>query len=178
VNDFFSKTNVSFFPPSYVADSICYLHKPGFPDPPLGPYLGNLTSQLDDDYGKGSYCSQFVAAGPKNYSYVVHVNGDPNTVKVITKVRGISINSSCSDIVTFDNLKKMVMNEIKSITVNIPSRIERVPGWNVVTRSTSNLWRVCLTKRRRIDDTETVPYGFNGTVLTKDDYDMISLMCE
>lgn len=160
----------------FFSDSICYLARPGWPDPPLGPHLGDLTDQLQDDYGPNSFCTEFVAAGPKNYSYRVAVGGDLQNIKTVIKVRGISINSSCANVVTFENLKKMVFNEKDSITVKIPSRIDRVPGWKVVTRSTSKLWRVCLTKRRRIGKTETVPYGFGGEVLDQDDYDLMDCM--
>jgi len=156
-------------------DSICYLARPGWPDPPLGRYLGDLTNQLEDDYGPNSFCTEFVAAGPKNYSFRVAVGGNLQDIKTVVKVRGISINSSCADVVTFENLKAMVKGEKELVTVHVPSRIDRVPGWKVVTRSTSKLWRVCLTKRRRIDETETVPYGFQGVVLNQDDYDMIDV---
>jgi len=161
---------------SSFTDSICYLSRPGWPDPPLGPYLGDLTDQLQDDYGQGSFCTEFVAGGPKNYAYKVAIGGDLNKIKTIVKVRGISINSSCSDIVTFENLKAMVLGEKSGIRVDIPSRIDRAPGWKIVTRSTSKLWRVCLNKRRRIENNCTVPYGFRSVMLDSSDYDLIDCM--
>lgn len=89
----------------FSADSICFLSKVGYPEPPLGKYLGDLTDQLADDYGAGSFCTDFVAGGAKNYAYKVAVGGDLEKIKTVIKVRGISINSSCTDTVTFDRLK-------------------------------------------------------------------------
>lgn len=159
------------------SDSICYLSKPGWEDLPLGPHLGDLTDQLEDDYGPQSFCTEFVSAGAKNYAYKVAVRGDVNNIKTVVKVRGISINSSCSDTLTFDNLKKLVFeNEI--IHVKIPSRIERVKGWRIVTKSSTKLWRSCLNKRRCIENNQTVPYGFQSAVLTQDDYNLIDDLCD
>lgn len=157
-------------------DSICYLHRPGLPDPPVGSHLGCLSNQLFEDYGPKSFCTEFVSAGAKNYAYKVAVGGDLNNIKTVIKVRGISINSSCSDVVTFENLKQMVFREKDLIHVQIPHRIERVPNWKVVTRSSAKKWRVCVTKRRRINVTQTVPYGYKGSVLDQNDYELLDML--
>jgi hypothetical protein len=157
-------------------DSICFLSVPGLPDPPLGPYLGDLTDQLEDDYGPGSFCTEFVSAGAKNYSYKVAVRGDLQNIKTVIKVRGISINNSCSDTVTFDRLKDMVLKDTGKAKINIPAQIVRLPGWRIVTRSSSKQWQVCLNKRRRIDKEKTVPYGYNSTLLDTDDFHLLSAL--
>lgn len=149
---------------------------PGLPDPPLGPYLGDLTDQLADDYGPESFCTEFVSAGPKNYAYKVAVRGDLSNIKTVIKVRGISINSSCSKTVTFGQLKDMVINNSGKTNVHIPSQIVRLPGWKIVTRSSSKQWQVCLNKRRRIDKERTAPYGYTDDLLDSDDFHLLSAL--
>ncbi|KAK3914482.1 DNA polymerase [Frankliniella fusca] len=158
-------------------DSVCFLSVPGQPEPELGPYLGQMTDQLSEDFSEGSYCCEFAYAGAKNYSFKVCVGGDPAKIRVVTKVRGLSINSSCEDTVTFDTLKHMVLSDEKIITnIDIPSQIARLPGWRIVTRPSSKKWQVCLNKRRRIHKEKTEPYGFKGTLLDDEDYEILSVL--
>ena len=44
----------------YDTDSVIFVSKPGEPEPPLGPYLGQLTNELKD-----GYITTFVSGGPK-----------------------------------------------------------------------------------------------------------------
>ena len=46
-------------------DSVIYLEEPGQPKPLLRDYLGEFTSELEDD----DYIEEFVSGGPKNYGY-------------------------------------------------------------------------------------------------------------
>ena len=48
----------------YDTDSVIYVSRPNQPEPPTGPYLGQLTDELG-----GDYITTFVLGGPKNYSY-------------------------------------------------------------------------------------------------------------
>ncbi|XP_026280689.2 uncharacterized protein LOC113208067 [Frankliniella occidentalis] len=158
-------------------DSICFLSVPGQPDPKLGQFLGDMTDQLADDYGPGSFITEFLAAGPKNYSYKTAVGGDLNNIKTVIKVRGISVNTSSAKTVTFETLKDMILSdEQKQTLVHIPAQIARLPGWRIVTRPSSKTWQVCLNKRRRIDKERTVAYGYQGTLLDDDDYDLLNTL--
>ena len=49
----------------YDMDSVVYLEEENQPNPVLGDYLGEFTSELDDD----DYIEEFVSGGPKNYGY-------------------------------------------------------------------------------------------------------------
>ena len=75
----------------YDTDSVIFVSKPGEPEPPTGPYLGQLTDELG-----GDYITSFVSGGPKNYSYRT------NTDKVETKVHGITLNCTSKQKVNFD----------------------------------------------------------------------------
>ncbi|KAK3920952.1 Storkhead-box protein 2 [Frankliniella fusca] len=134
-------------------DSICFLSEPGKPDPPLGEFLGDLTDQLADDY----------------------VGGNTSRLQSVVKVRGISINSSCYDTVTFEKLKKMVKRSGMKTTVRIPSQITRTSGWRIVSRPASKTWQVVISKRRRLGD-KTVPYGFTDQLLSEDDEDCLDAL--
>ncbi|MBW0532615.1 hypothetical protein O181_072330 [Austropuccinia psidii MF-1] len=143
-------------------DSCAYISRPGLPDLPIGTHLGDLTDQVEESYGPGSYIVEFVAGGPKNYAFRVAVGGDLNKTKLTIKVRGVTINKSCEELVTFDNLKSMVLGEKQKVTVHIPHQIARLPSWNIVTRPASKNWQAVNTKRRRVDTCHTVPHGFNA----------------
>ncbi|KAJ1523128.1 hypothetical protein ONE63_001021 [Megalurothrips usitatus] len=143
-------------------DSVAYISRPGEPDVPLGSHLGELTDQIEEDYGPGSDITEFVAGGPKNYAFNVAVGGNPENINYCIKVRGIFINKSCDQLVTFENLKAMVLGDREKIQVPIPHQIARLPTWKVVTRASAKNWKAENTKRRRIGEARTVPHGFNA----------------
>ena len=150
---------------------------PGQPEPELGQYLGEMTDQLAEDFGEGSYCTEFISGGAKNYAYRVAIKGDLNNIATVIKVRGISINSSCNEVVTFERLKEMVLSDTNmSTTVKIPTQIARLPGWRIVSRPSTKKWQVCLNKRRRIDKDRTVPFGYQGTLLDDEDYELLGVL--
>ena len=161
----------------FFTDSVCYLSRPGLPDPPIGKHIGDLTDQISGDHGPGSFCFEFVSGGAKNYCYKVAVKGDLNNVIIVTKVRGITINSSNEDSVTFDNLKGMVLHDSDPHVIPAPMQIVRLPGWRIVTRDSSKKWQVCLNKRRRVDKEKTVPYGYVPP-LDDDDLALLDVMLE
>ena len=82
---------------------VIYLEEPGQPNPPLGDYLGEFTSELDDD----DYIVEFVSGGPKNYAYQTK-NG-----KVKCKVRGFRLNSEGKTQLNYDVMRQNVLDEIQ-----------------------------------------------------------------
>ncbi|XP_049818063.1 uncharacterized protein LOC126264380 [Aethina tumida] len=54
----------------YDTDSVIYVSSNHFPDPPTGKFIGDMTDELEV-YGIGSYITEFVSGGPKNYAYSV-----------------------------------------------------------------------------------------------------------
>lgn len=158
-------------------DSVAYISRPGEPDLPLGTHLGDLTDQIAEDYGPGSFITEFAAGGPKNYAFKVAVGGDLNNIQVCVKVRGICINTSCDELVTFDNLKAMVMGNADRMTVHIPRQIARTTGWKIVTLATRKIWQARNNKRRRLDLAHTVPHGFNAYWdAEEEDQDLLEVM--
>ncbi|KAK3907377.1 Ectoine dioxygenase [Frankliniella fusca] len=111
------------------------------------------------------------------YAFKVAVRGDLSNIKVCIKVRGISINASCDELVTFDNLKAMVMGSRDKITVPIPHQIARLPTWQIVTRASHKNWKPVNIKRRRVDVANTVPHGFNAwDMAEEEDQDLLEAM--
>ncbi|CAG2243698.1 unnamed protein product [Mytilus edulis] len=76
-------------------DSCIYVSQKGKPEPSLGNYLGELTSEIPADEG---HIVEFVSGGPKNYAY--------RTLKTETcKVKGFTLNFTNSNIVNFNAVK-------------------------------------------------------------------------
>lgn len=145
----------------YDTDSVVYKYKNGQHEVKTGCFLGEMTDELEA-YGPGSYITEFVSGGPKIYGYEVFT---PSTNKksYLCKVKGVTLNFSASQIVNFDQLKKMVLNqETESVIISSKS-ILRTAERDVVTAPTTKTIQVNILKRRRIENFDTVPYGFKKT---------------
>jgi hypothetical protein len=162
---------------SYVdTDAAVFLAKPGLPDPPLGPYLGQLSDEFEG-YGPGSFCYEWVTGGAKQYAMKVACAGDVDNTAVIIKLRGVTVNYSCADIVTFDRFKEMVLAGRDPTVVPIPSQIARVKGWNIVTRPSAKIWQPHLNKRQLKEDKITShPFGYKDVQLDEDDLATLEAM--
>lgn len=89
----------------YDTDSIFFTHKPGKPD--KGNFLGQMTDELEE-YGPGSYISELVAGGAKNYAYRVFETSTTETHNTI-KIKGITLNYENSQVINFDLMKNMIL---------------------------------------------------------------------
>ena len=87
----------------YDTDSIIFLQDEGQPNPTLGDYLGDFTSELDPD----DYITEFVSAGPKNYGYQTHKG------HVECKVRGFRLNSEGKSQLNYNVMRQNVLDEIQ-----------------------------------------------------------------
>ena len=129
---------------------------------PVGSYLGDMTDELKD-YGPGSYITQFVSGGPKNYGYIVK-SGATGKEYCVVKVRGFTLNYATSSHVNFKSLRKMVWYLVKnqeqlSKTV-AQTQIGRMPDHNIVTKTTGKTYRTVYDKRILQLDFTTLPYGY------------------
>ena len=87
----------------YDTEWVIYLEEPGQPNPVLGYYLGEFTSELNDD----DYIEEFVSGGPKNYGYKTK-NG-----KVECKVRGFRLNNEGKTQLNYDVMRQNVLEQIQ-----------------------------------------------------------------
>ena len=85
------------------ADSVIYLEEPGQPNPPLGDYLGEFTSELEAD----DYIEEFVLGGPKNYGYRTKKGN------VECKVRGFWLISEGKTQLNYDVMRQNVLDEMQ-----------------------------------------------------------------
>ena len=139
----------------YDTDSVIFVSKPNDPEPPIGPYLGELTDELG-----GDYITAFVSGGPKNYSYRT------NTDKVETKVRGITLDCTTKQKVNFNVIRALVYLHAQChvtgrVTVDIPFKITRdARSKNIETKRMKKDYRIVYDKRVIIDEYKTLPYGY------------------
>ena len=85
-----------------------------------------------------------------------------NTDKETCKVRGFSLNFTNSRLINFDSVKQIVTeSEQKTITVTNPSKICRDKRKRkLYNREENKTYQMVYTKRRRLDNYDTVPYGY------------------
>jgi len=90
-----------------------------------GDNLGDMTSELNPH----EMISQFVSGGPKNYAYTIMDtrNAVSQMKKTVCNVRGITLNYNASQLVNFDVIKYMILNQELShiVTVHTEHKIKR-----------------------------------------------------
>ena len=134
-------------------DSVIYLEELGQPNPPLGDYLGEFTSELDAD----DYIVEFVLGGPKNYGYKTK-NG-----KVECKVRGFRLNSEGKTQLSYDVMRQDVFDEIQrpqkeprqTQVVKTHQIVRDAKTYDLYTFPSVTNW--CMTRGSSIP---TCPYGY------------------
>ena len=87
----------------YDTDSIIFLQDEDQVNPVLGDYLGDFTSELDND----DFIVEFVSAGPKNYGYQTKLG------HVECKVRGFRLNSEGKSQLNYNVMRQNVLDEIQ-----------------------------------------------------------------
>ncbi|XP_073497547.1 uncharacterized protein [Phyllobates terribilis] len=141
-------------------DSVIFVSKEGDYMPPLGDYLGDLTSEIPND----TYITEFVSAGPKTYGYKLS-NGETTI-----KVKGITLNCTAKKDINFDSLKELVLDypsnpggeSQKTIVVEQPGIVRRKKCWEIETRQLWKTQKCVYTKRHfpRNQDFTTLPFGY------------------
>lgn len=149
----------------YDTDSVIYSHATGQYEPPTGNFLGDLTDELEC-YGPGSYISEFVCGGPKNYAYRVY-SPARDEYSHVCKVKGFTLNYANSQVINFNAMKDIVLSEDPpTVPVITSNNIRCNTDHSVVTRSESKKFNICFTKRRRVGRLDSLPYGHKKLRLT------------
>lgn len=107
-----------------------------------GPYLGDLTNELDG----GEHIVEFTSTGPKSYAYRTNTGGS------CCKVKGFSLNVSTKDTLNFDAMKDMML-------VDREKRIEVEPLKFVIgadhtihtDKTATKVFRLTFDKRKVIE---------------------------
>ena len=96
-------------------DCIIFKHSSGMYCPPVGDYLGDLTSELGHD----EYITTFCSTGPKSYAYTTNKGNN------VCKVKGITLNHRNALVINMDTMRKIVHDELKEVKVVYPNMIQR-----------------------------------------------------
>lgn len=143
------KENVLYFD----TDSVIFIERDDEVDPiVVGDFLGDLTSELKS----GNYITSFVSGGPKNYAY------EENDGRQTCKVKGFTLNYENSQLVNFNAIKDLVLGNMNE-RIRLPARnkICRNKYENkVYNRMEDRNYGVVYTKRRIVDNYNTLPFGY------------------
>lgn len=144
----------------YDTDSLIFISKDGHYEPPTGDCLGDMTDELEC-FGVGSYITEFVSGGPKNYAYKVF-STNTKTEEAVCKVKGIRITYETNKLINFDAIRNLILNnddQEDRILVKSNS-ILRTKNHEVVTVPTEKTYRICAVKRKFMENHDSVPYGY------------------
>jgi hypothetical protein len=131
-------------------DSVILVSKPGFFEPSLGDYLGNLTSEIGDNY-----IVEFASTGPKSYAYRLDDGSE------VCKVKGFTLNYKNSQLINFEAVKGIVMEPSQKITTVNLAKITRHKHKAILyNRKEQKDYGMVYTKRVIQDDLTTLPYGY------------------
>ena len=142
-------------------DSVIYLEELGQPNPPLGDYLGQFTSELKAD----DHITEFVSGGPKNYGYQTK-NG-----KVECTVRGFRLNSEGKTQLNYDVMRQNVLEEIQqpqkqprqTQVVKTHQIVRDAKTYDLFTFPDYKCYQLVYDKRVIDPDTfQTYPYGYQA----------------
>lgn len=142
-------------------DSVIFVHKNGCYKPPIGAYLGQMTDEIESEFGVGAKMVEFYSLGPKTYSYkVIDANG---RVFEKFKAKGITQTVESTAKVNMEVIKEKATNKANnqlSTTTKVPQMQFRITRQHdVVTKNVEKDFRVTSNKRRIVGN-ETLPYGY------------------
>jgi len=106
---------------------------------------------------------EVVRAGPKNYTHKTY-NSATGESKTVSKVRGITLNYSASQLVNFEKIKVMILNkDNETVIVRTENKIKRKKidgGVHLISEPENKTCRVSFLKRRRLNDNTSLPFGY------------------
>lgn len=146
-------------------DSIVFTSGAGDLVPPLGPYLGDLTDELNSGDVCGSpeedYITEFVSGGPKCYAYTTKQG------KTTVKCKGVSLTAQNAAVVTPASLIGMVHAFVANQQAPAPPLMTATDTikrdkrhFHLRNETVFKKVRVVYNKRRVMPDYTTLPYGY------------------
>ena len=130
-------------------DSTIFLYNPYTYNPPLGDFLGHLTSVLKP----GQHITEFACSGAKNYTCKVVDSSTRAHLYNITKVRGLSIKKlGAKKLVNLEKIVDLVLSKERDNSFNLHSK--------VVKKNYSLIFDKCVLK---VDQGYmSFPYGYKS----------------
>jgi hypothetical protein len=121
----------------------------------VGNLIGDLTDELSS-YGPLARCTEFVSTGPKSYGLRIETPDQED--RFIIKSKGITITNDTKELVSFENLCRIVKENFK---IKIPTtrfKLKRFTG-PIVQHSEKTL-QFTYSKRKIIQNFCTRPWGW------------------
>ena len=146
-------------------DSVIFMDNPSnlWYKPHVGGFLGDMTDEIEADYGGGAYIESFASGGPKNYGYSVRLPDGGRKEKV--KVKGISITDDVKDHLTYATVSEFSIdfylgNKQEKYVEQLQFRA--IKTHQMFTSEIEKKYRVVSEKRRLVDHPtyQTLPFGY------------------
>lgn len=135
-------------------DSIIYLTSPfDTYTVPFGDYLGDMTDELN-----GSYITEYISCGPKQYAYTTADGGE------CLKIRGITLDNDASKLLNYQTLKDLLFAWLNGEDPNIEivkPQIARTPNRDIVTQPMKKTYAFVYDKCVVMPDYTCLPFGYN-----------------
>ena len=104
----------------------------------------------------------------KNYAYrVIETQDGAERSKTVSKVTGITLNYTASQLVNFHVIRDMILNREPDsfVTVRSEHKIKRRKrrsegAVSIITEPEDKRYRISFLKRRRLSDNNSVPFGY------------------
>jgi hypothetical protein len=115
--------------------------------------FGNGLGEWEDEF-KGGWIDELVTGGAKSYAFIT------NTGKVVIKEKGITLDLANSSVVTFETMKKMVLNDTE---IETEKRFQF--RWDnntkdIITVDIGKSIKSTISEKRTIDGYDTLPFGY------------------
>jgi hypothetical protein len=139
-------------------DSIVFV--PGTYIPKTGPFLGEMTDEIEEEYGVGAVMTEFSSLGPKTYAFKVET---PTGSKYKFKTKGITqtleSTSNCNPQIIRDMAFEKSMGRQCDTLLVKQSQFRTSKFHHVTTHSIEKRFQVTSDKRRVLEN-DTLPYGY------------------
>lgn len=155
-------------------DSILFLTRDGDPMPPSGSFMGMMCDELSGLLGNGSFITEYVSCGPKNYCYTVK-NPSTGQEKTVCKIKGITHTIAAARVVNMQSMLNLLRSQMNTLTEPSQSqelnsteghfavpqmRFHISPFLHIETQYYMKKYQIVYDKRRVQPDFTTLPYGF------------------
>jgi hypothetical protein len=133
-------------------------------EPPFGECLGEMTDEIEKDFGRGAYIRHFIAAGPKTYQMLVKSALNQDEERVM-KAKGFPHTVTLERTLKFEKLRELIHTYIDDRRLVIPLPIEyiqfrKTPRQEVLTLVSIKNFQVVYDKRVLLPDGNTLPRGY------------------
>ena len=86
-----------------------YVEKPNSYQPEIGPFLGQLSDEVEGEYEFGAKITEFYTTGPKGYCYNVRKSDGTIVSKINSK--GLTLNLDTMETLTFETIAEKAIKK-------------------------------------------------------------------